>query len=93
VETGAVKGPEYRVVVRGELDPRYACLFDGMQMYRVAGTTVLTGRVVDQAQLHGFIERIEELGLELLSLQQTREPEQAQASGRDCESERGESDR
>jgi hypothetical protein len=60
----------YRLVVRGELDARYAYLFDGMQMDTVDGTTVISGRVIDQAQLHGYIERIEELGLELLSVQQ-----------------------
>jgi hypothetical protein len=93
VQTGAVIGPEYRVVVRGELDSRFAYLFDGMQMERVAGTTVLTGRVVDQAQLHGFIERIEELGLELLSLQQTSGRVRVRPTGRDLTGERGESDR
>jgi hypothetical protein len=61
----------YRIVVRGELDARYAYLFSGMLMKRTEGTTVLTGSVIDQAQLHGFIERIEELGLELLSVDQT----------------------
>jgi hypothetical protein len=65
-----VRGTSYRLVVRGELDTRFAYLFDGMQMERVSGTTVLTGRVLDQAQLHGHIERIEELGLELVSLEQ-----------------------
>ena len=44
-----------------------------MEMERVEGTTVLTGRVIDQAQLHGFIERFEELGLELLTVEQTGE--------------------
>lgn len=62
----------YRLVVRGELDARYAYLFDGMDMERVGGTTVLTGGVRDQAQLHGYIERIEEFGLELLELQQVQ---------------------
>jgi len=60
----------YRLVIRGELDHRYACLFEGMEMEHVQGTTVLTGSVRDQAQLHGFIERIEEFGLDLLELQQ-----------------------
>jgi hypothetical protein len=64
------KGAQYRIVVRGELDERFACLFNGMQMERIEGTTVLSGRVLDQAQLHGFIERIEELGLELFSIEQ-----------------------
>jgi hypothetical protein len=30
----------------------------------------MTGRIVDRAQLHGLIDRVEELGLELLSLEQ-----------------------
>jgi hypothetical protein len=63
----------YRLVVRGELDARYACLFDGLNLARVEGTTVLTGEVVDQAHLHGLIERIEELGLELLEVHQVGE--------------------
>ena len=61
----------YRIVVRGELDTRFEHLFNGMRMRQVEGTTVLTGTVIDQAQLYGFIERIEELGLELLSVDQT----------------------
>ena len=78
----------YRIVVRGELDARFAYLFNGMQMERVDGTTVLTGRVIDQAQLHGFIERLEELGLELLSVEQI---EASRDEPGDVE--RGESDR
>ena len=38
-------------------------------MDRVAGTTVLTGCVIDQANLHGLIQRTQELGLELISVQ------------------------
>ena len=67
------RGARYRIVVRGELDDRFAYLFNGMQMERVEGTTVLTGSVVDQAQLHGYIERFEELGLELLIVEQMGE--------------------
>ena len=73
MESGAVKSATYRLAVRGELDERFAYLFDGMDMERARGETVLTGQVKDQAQLHGFIERIEELGLELLSVEQVRE--------------------
>ena len=64
------RGATYQLVVRGELDDRFAYLFEGMQMERTEGTTVMTGGVRDQAMLHGLIERIEELGLELLSVQQ-----------------------
>ena len=73
MERGAVRGARHRIVVRGELDSRFACLFNGMQMNRVEGTTTLTGEVIDQAQLHGYIGRFEELGLELLSVEQMRE--------------------
>jgi hypothetical protein len=60
----------YRLVVRGELDDRFAYLFQGMKLESVCGTTVLSGDVVDQAMLYGLIERIEDLGLELLEIQQ-----------------------
>ena len=52
------------------MDERFAYLFEGMQMERVAGQTILTGPVRDQAQLYGFLERIEELGLELVLVEQ-----------------------
>jgi hypothetical protein len=75
MQRGAVGSATYRIVVRGELDPRFACLFDGMEMKGDEGTTVLSGTVIDQAQLHGYIARLEELGLELLSVEQTSRPE------------------
>ena len=67
-------GTAYRIVVRGELDDRFAYLFNGMEMQRIGGTTVLTGDVVDQAQLHGYIERLEELALELVTVEQIGTP-------------------
>ena len=67
-------GTAYRIVVRGELDDRFAYLFNGMEMQRIDGATVLTGNVLDQAQLHGFIERLEELALELVTVEQIGGP-------------------
>ena len=63
----------YRLVVRGELDQRFAYLFNGMEMERDEGTTVLEGDIRDQAQLHGFIDRIQELSLELVAIEQIAE--------------------
>jgi hypothetical protein len=60
----------YLLVIRGELDERFGVLFEGMQMTRTDGTTVLAGQILDQAKLMGLIQRIDELGLELLSVQQ-----------------------
>jgi hypothetical protein len=60
----------YQLVIRGELDGRFGVLFEGLQMECTEGTTVIAGRVLDQAKLMGLMERIDELGLELLSVQQ-----------------------
>jgi hypothetical protein len=65
-ESGVVKAATYRFVVGGELDARFAHLFNGMQLSHVEETTVLVGSVRDAAQLHGLVEQITELGLELL---------------------------
>ena len=62
-------GRRYRLAFRGELGEPFGFLFEGMQMDRVAGTTVLTGCVTDQAHLHGLIQRTQELGLELIFIQ------------------------
>ena len=64
----------YRVVVRGELDERYASAFDGMRVVSADGQTVITGTVTDQSHLHGLLERIDSLGLELISVEPDRGP-------------------
>ena len=66
--TPHVRGRQYELVLRGEIGDHYALLFDGMALTRIAGTTVLSGRVVDQAHLHGVLGRIQELGMELVSV-------------------------
>jgi hypothetical protein len=58
----------YRLVVDGELGPRYTHAFDGMRLASSDGRTELTGAVVDQAQLQGLLERIASLGLTLVSV-------------------------
>ena len=68
MDSDRARGRPYRLVLRGELGEPFGFLFEGMQMDRVAGTTVLTGSVVDQAHLHGLLNRIQELGLELVSI-------------------------
>jgi hypothetical protein len=39
-----------------------------MRLERITGRTFLTGPVLDQAHLHGLIEQIQELGIELVSV-------------------------
>jgi len=71
----------YRIVVRSELNGRYAVAFEGMEMEARDGVTVLTGKIIDQPQLFGILERINGLGLELLSVEAL--PEGAHSSVRD----------
>ena len=73
----ATRGATYRLVVRGQLGDRFASLFEGMRMERLAGTTIVTGKVADQAQLIGLIQQAQEIGLELISVKQTRPSEAA----------------
>lgn len=67
--------PHYAITVQGHLTPRWSAWFDGLELTPVAdGTTVISGPVADQAALHGLLERLRDLGIELLSLQLTGTP-------------------
>lgn len=60
---------QYAIRVAGHLDQRWANRFDGLTLTRQDdGTTVLDGPVVDQAALHGLLQKIRDLGLPLLSV-------------------------
>ena len=62
-------GRFYRIIVRSELSDKYAVAFEGMEMETKDGVTVLTGRIIDQPQLYGILDRTNGLGLELLSVE------------------------
>jgi len=75
MESGGTKmirkgtGTVYRIVMRSELPDRYAVAFEGMEMEKKNGDTVLTGEIIDQPHLFGILDRINGLGLQLLSVQ------------------------
>ncbi len=58
----------YRLVVKGELGPRYASAFEEMTVRTHDGITEITGEIIDSAHLNGLLERISDLGLEVHSL-------------------------
>jgi hypothetical protein len=66
----------YRIVVRAEIGERFAAAFEGMNVRITEGRTIISGEVADQSQLHGILDRIHALGLELVSLQPV--PEETQ---------------
>ena len=57
-----------RITVRGRLSQRLAAAFDGLTPVQRTGATELVGVIADQAQLHGVLSRIRDLGLELESV-------------------------
>jgi hypothetical protein len=78
------KGTIYRIVVRSELTDKYASAFEGMRMETQEGQTILIGEIKDQPHLFGILDRINGLGLELLSVQAM--PEDAHPSAEVIES-------
>jgi hypothetical protein len=71
---GAMGATIYRIVVRGELSQRYLPAFEGMTLATGDGQTAIIGPVIDQAHLHGLLNRVGELGLELISVNPALEP-------------------
>ncbi len=59
----------YEIRLKGHLDERWAERFEGLTLSQDGdGTTVLSGRVVDQAALFGLLRIVRDLGLPLLSV-------------------------
>ena len=63
----------YEIRVGGHLDDHWSTWLDGLTITREAdGTTTLRAAVTDQAQLHGLLAKVRDLGATLISLE--REP-------------------
>ncbi len=70
-----VRPVQYEIVVDGHLGARWEAWFDGFAFTRAAdGTTVLRGHVVDQAALHGLVQRVRDIGIPLISLAPVEAP-------------------
>lgn len=68
--------PKYEIRVKGHLDERWMRYFEGLEILLQAdGETTVTG-LMDQSALHGILNRIRDLGLELISVQ--RDPTEKQ---------------
>src|SRR5215208_4165328 len=60
---------QYEIRLKGHLDARWAAWFDGLSLTREGdGTTVIHGPVVDQAALHGLLQKVRDLGLPLITV-------------------------
>ena len=60
------RGSEYEVVIRGRIGTRVQSALEGLEVTSSSpDETHLRGWLPDQAALHGVLERIRDLGLEL----------------------------
>ena len=59
----------YEIRVAGHLDDHWSAMVGDLALARLDdGTTTLTGPILDQAQLHGVLAAVRDLGVPLLSL-------------------------
>jgi len=64
---------QYEIRVEGHLSSRWEAWFDGLSLTRADdGTTVIQGPIVDQAALHGVLQKLRDIGVPLVSLSQLR---------------------
>ena len=60
---------QYEILIDGHIGARWEAWFDGFTITSGPdGTTVLRGDVVDQAALHGLLQKVRDTGLPLISV-------------------------
>ena len=58
---------KYEIRIQGHLDERRLRWFEGLTVSPCpSGETIISGPIIDQAALHGILNRIRDLGLPLL---------------------------
>jgi hypothetical protein len=60
----------YEIRVKGVIDERWSEWFEGLEVSpQPSGETILVGPLVDQAALHGLLQKVRDVGLPLISVQ------------------------
>jgi hypothetical protein len=68
MQEGITEPTRYRVVVRGRVGQELADAFEQLELDTNGNETTLTGTLADQAQLHGLLDRLQDLGIPIVSL-------------------------
>ena len=61
-------GGTYEIRIKGHLSESMVAAFEGLSATVEPVETVLHGPVLDQSSLHGLLDRIQSLGLELVEI-------------------------
>ena len=67
-------GGSYEIRIKGRLSESLLGAFEGLTATVEPVETVLHGPVQDQSSLHGLLDRIQSLGLELVEIRRLPEP-------------------
>ena len=74
---GVHAAAHYELRIEGHLDEHWSAWFGGLTLIRVDdGTTILRGAVTDQAELHGLLAKVRDLGMSLISVKAVPAPGQ-----------------
>jgi hypothetical protein len=65
---GSTQPTRYRVVVRGRVRQELADTFEHLEVDSNAGESSLTGTFADAAQLYGLLDRLQDLGISIVSV-------------------------
>jgi len=57
-----------KITIQGHLDKKWEDWFDGMDIMYDGDNTILHGNIKDEAFMHGILNRIRDLNLELISV-------------------------
>jgi hypothetical protein len=68
MRSGKLSEGTYVITVRGAAGPAVRAAFHDVQLSVVADTTVMRGAGADQAALHGLLNRILDLGLQVIDV-------------------------
>ncbi len=69
----------YEIRIKGGMSDQLLAAFEGMESTVQSAETVLRGPAVNQAALHGLLDRVQALGLELIEVR--RLPDTPPAGG------------
>ena len=72
----------YQIKVKGHLPDNWSDWFDGFEIENLpTPETLITGEIVDQATLHGILQRIRDLGLTLIEVKKVEQHKKGDSHG------------
>jgi hypothetical protein len=62
-----------KITIQGHLDKKWKNRFEGMEISYEGDNTILSGKLKDEAHMHGVLNIIRDLNIKLISINPTEE--------------------